>query len=120
MEHITPRSKGGATEWKNVVLADKRINNIRGNRTLEQAGLTLKIQPRVPAAKPFHEKPSKSAQISRMGAFCTAVARRLPAQMRLTADSESPNRSPIESNVIPDFLSFRISPTSLLGLFQRP
>ena len=54
MEHITPRSKGGATEWKNVVLADKRINNIRGNRTLEQAGLTLKIQPRVPAAKPFH------------------------------------------------------------------
>ena len=55
MEHVVPRSKGGATEWKNVVLADKRINNIRGNRTLEQAGLTLKIQARVPAAKPFHE-----------------------------------------------------------------
>ena len=47
MEHVVPRSKGGATEWKNVVLADKRINNIRGNRTLEQAGLTLKIQARV-------------------------------------------------------------------------
>jgi 5-methylcytosine-specific restriction endonuclease McrA len=27
MEHVVPRSKGGATEWKNVVLADKRINN---------------------------------------------------------------------------------------------
>lgn len=54
MEHVVPRSKGGATEWKNVVLADKRINNIRGNRTLEEAGLTLKIQPHVPAAKPFH------------------------------------------------------------------
>jgi 5-methylcytosine-specific restriction endonuclease McrA len=39
-----PRSKGGATEWKNVVLADKRINNIRGNRSLKEAGLTLKIQ----------------------------------------------------------------------------
>jgi 5-methylcytosine-specific restriction endonuclease McrA len=55
MEHVVPRSKGGETEWGNVVLADKRINNIRGNRTLEQAGLTLKIQPHAPSAKPFHE-----------------------------------------------------------------
>src|SRR5580693_607128 len=55
MEHVVPRSKGGATEWKNVVLADKRINNLRGNRSLKEAGLTLKIQPTVPRAKPFHE-----------------------------------------------------------------
>ena len=55
MEHVVPKSKGGATEWKNVVLADKRINNIRGNRTLEEAGLTLKIKPHEPTAKSFHE-----------------------------------------------------------------
>jgi 5-methylcytosine-specific restriction endonuclease McrA len=55
MEHVVPKSKGGTTEWKNVVLADKRINNIRGNRTLEEAGLSLKIKPHKPAAKPFHE-----------------------------------------------------------------
>ena len=55
MEHVVPRSKGGATEWKNVVLADKRINNIRGNRSLKEAGLTLKIQPKVPGVKPLHE-----------------------------------------------------------------
>src|SRR5262249_38846700 len=55
MEHVVPRSKGGATEWKNVVSADKRINSIRGNRTLEEAGLKLKIRPFVPPAKPFHE-----------------------------------------------------------------
>jgi 5-methylcytosine-specific restriction endonuclease McrA len=55
MEHVVPRSKGGTTEWKNVVLADKRINNLRGNRSLNEAGLTLKIQPTVPTAKPFHE-----------------------------------------------------------------
>jgi 5-methylcytosine-specific restriction endonuclease McrA len=41
MEHILPRSKGGATEWKNVVLADKRINSNRGNRSLEEVGLTF-------------------------------------------------------------------------------
>jgi 5-methylcytosine-specific restriction endonuclease McrA len=55
MEHVVPRSKGGTTEWKNVVLADKRINNFRGNRSLKEAGLTLKVQPTVPTAKPFHE-----------------------------------------------------------------
>jgi 5-methylcytosine-specific restriction endonuclease McrA len=55
MEHVVPRSKGGTTEWKNVVLADKQINNLRGNRSLKEAGLTLKIQPTVPTAKPFHE-----------------------------------------------------------------
>jgi 5-methylcytosine-specific restriction endonuclease McrA len=55
MEHVVPRSKGGTTEWKNVVLADKRINNFRGNRSLKEAGLTLKIQPTVPTAKPFQE-----------------------------------------------------------------
>ena len=55
MEHVPPSSKGGLTEWKNVVLADKRINNMRGNRSLEEAGLTLKIRPHVPTAKPFHE-----------------------------------------------------------------
>ena len=55
MEHVVPRSKGGATEWKNVVLADKRINSIRGNRTLEETGLKLKTHAFVPAAKPFHE-----------------------------------------------------------------
>ena len=55
MEHVVPRSKGGATECKNVVLADKRINNIRGNRSLKEAGLTLKIQPKVPGANLFHE-----------------------------------------------------------------
>jgi 5-methylcytosine-specific restriction endonuclease McrA len=55
MEHVVPKSKGETTEWKNVVLADKRINNIRGNRTLEEAGLSLKIKPHKPPAKPFHE-----------------------------------------------------------------
>ena len=49
MEHVVSRSKGGATEWKNVVLADKRINNLRGNRSLEQAGLTLEDSAEGPA-----------------------------------------------------------------------
>ena len=60
MEHVVPKSKGGATEWKNVVLDDKQINNIRGDRTLKEAGLSLKIKPYEPAAKPFHETVSSN------------------------------------------------------------
>jgi 5-methylcytosine-specific restriction endonuclease McrA len=55
MEHVVPRSKGGETRWENVVLADKAINNVRGNRTLKEAGLTLRVKPFAPKAKPFHE-----------------------------------------------------------------
>jgi hypothetical protein len=44
----------------------------------------------------------------------------LAEQIRLTADSDSPKRWPIESSVIPVIRSLRISGTSLLGLFQRP
>ncbi len=54
MDHVIPKSKGGGSTWENIVLAHKRINNLRGNRSLKEAGLTLKIQPRVPEAKPFH------------------------------------------------------------------
>ncbi len=61
IDHLVPRSKGGATTWTNCVLADRKVNNIRGNRSLKEAGLTLKIQPRVPEAKPFHSILATSA-----------------------------------------------------------
>jgi hypothetical protein len=55
-----------------------------------------------------------------MGILCQEVsARRFPEQMRLTADSDSPNRWPIESSVSPFVRSLRISAVSLLDVFQR-
>ncbi len=48
MEHVVPRSQGGATESDNVVLGDKAINNQRGNQSLREAGLVLKIKPHRP------------------------------------------------------------------------
>jgi hypothetical protein len=32
-----------------------KTDGLRGNRLLKEAGLTLKIQPTMPTAKPFHE-----------------------------------------------------------------
>src|SRR5258706_11348140 len=45
VQHVVPRSQGGTTEWDNVVLPDKAINNQRCNQSFREAGLVLKIKP---------------------------------------------------------------------------
>jgi 5-methylcytosine-specific restriction endonuclease McrA len=52
IDHIVPRSRGGATTWKNCVLSCKRINNRKANRTPEEAGLTLLKEPDSPRTLP--------------------------------------------------------------------
>jgi 5-methylcytosine-specific restriction endonuclease McrA len=48
MEHIVPRSKGGANSWMNLVTACKACNNRKANRTLQDAGMKLHYVPYVP------------------------------------------------------------------------
>lgn len=52
LEHVIPSSKGGETVWGNIVLADKRINSLRGNMSLEdferKHGYKLRVKPIVP------------------------------------------------------------------------
>lgn len=50
IDHVTPRSKGGPTDWTNLVLACKDVNQKKGDKTPEQAGLTLLKPPTVPSA----------------------------------------------------------------------
>ncbi len=52
IDHIVPRSRGGSTNWENCVLADKRINTRKGNRTPTEAGLQLLRPPREPRPVP--------------------------------------------------------------------
>lgn len=47
-DHVTPLSRGGADDWKNVVTACKRCNNHKAGRTPEQAGMVLLAVPFVP------------------------------------------------------------------------
>ncbi len=47
-DHVIPRSRGGATTWNNVVTACLSCNTRKGNKRLEQAGVTLRKQPREP------------------------------------------------------------------------
>jgi len=48
IDHIVPRSKGGKSDWSNLVLACKDVNQRKGASTPEQAGLELIKQPKVP------------------------------------------------------------------------
>lgn len=48
LEHIVPKSKGGADSWMNLVAACKACNNRKANRTPEEAGMKLHYVPYVP------------------------------------------------------------------------
>ncbi|AFZ15180.1 HNH endonuclease [Crinalium epipsammum PCC 9333] len=48
LDHIIPRSKGGKHTWDNVVTACSSCNGRKGDRTLIQAGMTLRTHPKAP------------------------------------------------------------------------
>ena len=52
IDHVVPRSRGGNTSWDNCVLADKRVNHRKGNRTPDEAGLKLVRAPQTPRELP--------------------------------------------------------------------
>ncbi len=49
LDHVVPRSRGGESVWENVVTACAPCNHRKGNRTVEEARMTLRYPPRAPA-----------------------------------------------------------------------
>jgi 5-methylcytosine-specific restriction endonuclease McrA len=47
-DHVIPKSQGGRTCWENVVTCCKTCNSQKGNRTPEQARMTLRARPQRP------------------------------------------------------------------------
>ncbi|WP_072313813.1 HNH endonuclease [Agrococcus sp. Marseille-P2731] len=47
IDHIHPRSRGGATDWLNTITACARCNGAKGSRTPAEAGMVLRFEPRV-------------------------------------------------------------------------
>jgi 5-methylcytosine-specific restriction endonuclease McrA len=41
LDHVIPRSRGGCTDWDNLVACCHRCNNLKGDRSPEEAGLRL-------------------------------------------------------------------------------
>lgn len=50
-DHVIPRSRGGATNWHNIVLSCLDCNAKKANRTPEEAGMKLLVQPSRPRFK---------------------------------------------------------------------
>ena len=47
-----PRARG-KDEWDNLVCCCTKCNNLKGDRTLEEAGFTLQVRPRRPKCLPY-------------------------------------------------------------------
>lgn len=52
LDHVMPRSRGGKDTWENLVWSAKAVNHAKGDRTPEEAGLTLRIKPVAPKEVP--------------------------------------------------------------------
>jgi 5-methylcytosine-specific restriction endonuclease McrA len=54
IDHVVPRSHGGATTWENCVLACIECNAKKANRTPEQASMPLHRRPTRPQWRPLY------------------------------------------------------------------
>jgi CRISPR/Cas system Type II protein with McrA/HNH and RuvC-like nuclease domain len=48
IDHVMPRSRGGLNSWKNMVTCCFRCNSYKGDKTPQEAGMTLKTKPYEP------------------------------------------------------------------------
>ena len=55
LDHVLPRSRGGAETWENMVTACVRCNVKKGNRTPREALMPLQNQPRRPHSSLYFE-----------------------------------------------------------------
>ena len=53
LEHVIPKSKGGKSDFDNVVIACLRCNNKKDNRLPSEAGMFLKVKPHAPTISEF-------------------------------------------------------------------
>lgn len=49
VDHVQPRSRGGANSWENLVACCLRCNNLKGDRSLAELGWELSFKPKPPS-----------------------------------------------------------------------
>lgn len=74
VDHVVPRSQGGASTWTNCVAACVACNARKADRTPEQAGMTLRRRPVRPSWKPLY----------------SAAGARVPGWSKFLADPAGP------------------------------
>jgi len=53
IDHVIPRCQGGKDSWENLVCACSSCNNLKGNKSLEHAGMELVKKPKKPNIRTF-------------------------------------------------------------------
>ena len=48
IDHVQPKSRGGADSWENLVACCLRCNNVKGDRTPTEMGWRLRVRPKPP------------------------------------------------------------------------
>ncbi|MFP7762042.1 HNH endonuclease [Marisediminicola sp. LYQ134] len=48
IDHVLPRSRGGADSWENLVACCLKCNNLKSDRTPGEMGWTLRVRPKPP------------------------------------------------------------------------
>ena len=62
-DHLLPRSKGGKTDWDNVVTACSECNVKKGGRLIKDSGMTLNQWPFQPTTEDLHKNGKNFLQI---------------------------------------------------------
>lgn len=62
IDHVHPRSRGGADTWENLVAACVKCNNLKSNRTPQEMGWGLRIRPAVPRGTAWTVRGSERAE----------------------------------------------------------
>ncbi|MDR9413225.1 MAG: HNH endonuclease [Spiribacter sp.] len=96
-DHVKPISRGGADVWTNVVTACKRCNNLKGNRTPEQAGMQLLAVPFTPTHAEYVYLQGRRILADQMAFLRAHFPRRSPLRERLQplVDETAPELAPI-------------------------
>jgi 5-methylcytosine-specific restriction endonuclease McrA len=53
VDHVIPRSRGGPSDWENIVTSCAPCNRRKGNRTPVEAGVQPKRKPKAPGPTIF-------------------------------------------------------------------
>lgn len=66
LDHVLPKSRGGASNWKNLVTACRPCNARKGDKTPEEAGMPLRRRPFKPSFLLFLKEYSGNVEASWM------------------------------------------------------
>ena len=83
-DHVTPLSRGGIDDWRNVVTACRRCNNHKAGHTPEHAGVELLAVPFTPTYAEYIYLKGRRVLADQMEYLLAHFPRSSPLHARLT------------------------------------